>query len=182
MAMFYVNKAKEIQVAKGLTLASPNTLLEKTPVNAVAASGVLTVAGTPVADETLLVGTNLFLFKAARSGAGEITISANNTTQAANIVAALTADSTEVTSTNLAGVVTVVAAAKGVSGNGIFLQTAATGCTVSSVTADKLDGGVDGTIGVSNEICADASYFYHCIAANGITGTNWRRISLGSAF
>ena len=42
MSMFYVNKLKEVHVSPGLTFASDLTLTEKTPVNAVAASGVVT--------------------------------------------------------------------------------------------------------------------------------------------
>ncbi len=45
-----------------------------------------------------------------------------------------------------------------------------------------LTGGVDGTVGVANETCADGSYFYHAIAANTIADANWRRVALGSAY
>ena len=297
MAFFYVNKAKELQVARGLTLASPNSLTEKTPVNAVAASGVVTftgtplvhvanvyasgtvtITGTPVADEHLTIGAQEFHFVAARaalgqitisavnatqatniaaaialdlatvtavalagvvtvtavaagvagnaltlttnatgtavSGAGtlaggvahvheavtigtqemlfvtaragvgsfEVTVNANNTTQAQNLVAAINADLTNVTAANTDGAVTVTAAVKGTSGNAIALSETATGTAVSSVTAGKLDGGINATEGVANEVCADASYLYHCVATNSVIDTNWRRISLGSAY
>lgn len=165
--------------------ATPSVLgsPEKTPVNAVAANGVVTFTGTPVADETITIGSQVFTFVAARSGAGsfEITINADNATQGDNLVAAL-ADVSNVTGVNSTGAVTITAATKGVSGNLIVLSTSATGAAVTGVTDGKLDGGVDGTTGIANETCTDASYLYHCVAANGITGTNWRRIELGSAY
>lgn len=302
MSMFYVNKAKEIHPCRGLTLASDNALTEKTPVNAVAASGVatftgtplvhvanvqgsgtVTITGTPVANETfvvngvtftfaagsptapdvgisadndeqadliadvinataaagctavanaggtvtvtcneaeavgtasnlvftenatgiavsgagtltggvdhvhesLMIGTQEFIFVTARAAAGEVTVSANNTTQGDNLVAAIAADVTNVTASNNAGAVTITAAVKGTAGSNIALSEAAapvTGCAVSSVTDNKLDGGIDGTIGAANETCANGTYLYHCIAANDTTGTNWRRVSLGSAY
>jgi hypothetical protein len=300
-ALFYVNKAKEIHPRPGLSLVSPETVAEKTPVNAVAASGVVTFTGTPlvhvnnvyasgtititdlpVAEEVLTVGAQEFTFKAlraalgqitisatpatqaanivaaitadlatvtavqgtggnthivtvtavaagvagnalaftevatgvavsgagtlaggvahvhesimigtqefifvtARSGAGsfEITVNANNTTQAANLVAAILADVTNVTAANTDGVVTVTAAIKGTAGNLIALSETATGCAVSSVTSGKLDGGINGTEGLANEICANASYLYHCLAINTIADANWRRIALGSVY
>lgn len=42
--------------------------------------------------------------------------------------------------------------------------------------------GVDGTVGVANETCVDATYLYHAIAANTIADANWRRLTLGSAY
>lgn len=301
MAMFVVNRDKQIVPTSGLSLVTPASLAEKTPVNAVAASGVVTFTGTPlvhvanvqasgtititdtpVAEEVLTVGAQEFAFKALRAAAGQITISAvpatqaanivaaitadlatvtaaqgtggnthivtvtavaagvagnalaltkvatgvavsgagtlaggvahvheavtigtqelifvtaragagsfevtvnaNNTTQAENLVAAINADLTNVTAANVDGVVTVTSAIKGTGGNLIALSESATGTAVSSVTAGKLDGGVNGTTGVINETCANATYLFHCIAANDATGTNWRRVSLGSAF
>ena len=43
-------------------------------------------------------------------------------------------------------------------------------------------GAVNGTVGIINEICADADYIYHCVGANTVTGANWRRIARGSAY
>ena len=43
-------------------------------------------------------------------------------------------------------------------------------------------GAINGTVGVANEICADADYIYHCVGANTVTGANWRRIARGSAY
>jgi hypothetical protein len=300
-SLFYVDRNKQIQAAKGLTFAAAAALVQKTPVNAVAASGVVTFTGTPlnhvanvqgtgtitvsgtpvnndelvvnattfifkdaptlathiaisadhdaqadfIADainanpltwvtavagvasvvltaneadavgtasnlvltvsatgvtvsgagtltggtnhvhEALMVGTQEYIFKTSGTAQGDVVISANTTTQAENLVTSITRDSTNVTATNNAGVVTVVAAIKGTAGNGIVLSEAAhpvTGLAVSSVTDGKLDGGIDGTVGVANETVADDTYIYHSIATNDTTGTNWRRIALGTVF
>jgi phage tail sheath gpL-like len=154
----------------------------KTPVNAVAASGVVTFSGTPVADETLTIGTAVFTFKATRSAPFQITINANNTTQGDNLVTAIAADLTNVTAVNSTGTVTITAAVKGAAGNLIALSESATGTAVSSVTNGKLDGGIDGTVGAAGETCVDSTYLYAAIAENTVSGANWRRISLGSVY
>lgn len=46
----------------------------------------------------------------------------------------------------------------------------------------RLITGVDGTIGVANEIASDATYLYVCLAANTIADANWRRIAVGSVY
>lgn len=157
-------------------------LVQKTPVNAVAASGVVTFSGTPVANEKLTIGTQEFTFKATRAVAFEITINANNTTQGDNLVTAITADLTNVTAVNSTGTVTITAAVKGAAGNNIALSEAATGTAVSSVTGGKLDGGIDGTVGAANELCTDDTYLYVALAANTVADNNWRRIALGSVY
>lgn len=45
-----------------------------------------------------------------------------------------------------------------------------------------LSGGIDGTVGVANEIRQNATDFFVCIAANTIADANWRKMSLGSAY
>ena len=175
-----IKTVKDIEADKSIPALF--ILPEKTPVNAVAASGVVTFDGTPVADETLTIGTQVFLFKASRSADYQITISTNNTTQAGNLVTAITTDLTNVTAVNTLGVVTVTAVVKGVAGNLIALSEAATGTAVSSVTSGKIDGGIDGTVGVANETCADGTYIYHTPVANGISGNSWRQIALGSLY
>lgn len=108
------------------------------------ATGTITVSGTPVANETFVVGSQTFTFKAARTVAGEVTISAVNATQARNILAAIKADvSATVTATVASAVVTVTAVATGTAGNSIALTEAATGVAVSG--AGTLSGGGTGT-------------------------------------
>ena len=43
-------------------------------------------------------------------------------------------------------------------------------------------GAINGTVGVANEICADASYIYHSVGASTAATANWRRIDRGSAY
>lgn len=46
--------------------------------------------------------------------------------------------------------------------------------------AGVLGSGVDGTVGVANETCADGSYLYHCTATNTVADANWRKVTLNS--
>lgn len=174
------NKTKYLPLS--VLRAKFDTVPSGTPVNAVAANGVVTFSGTPVADETLTVGSDVYTFKASRSGPFEITINANNTTQGDNLVTALTADTTEVTASNSSGAVTITAATKGTVGNSIVLSESATGTAVTGVTGGKLDGGVDGTVGEALELRVDSSYLYVATATNTIADANWRRIALGSVY
>lgn len=136
----------------GLTIWQAGTQASITPVS-VAATGTITVSGTPIANETFVVGTQTFTFKAARAVAGEVTINATPATQAANIVTAITADiPSTATAAAVSAVVTVTAATAGVAGNLIVLTEAATGIAVSG--SGKLSGGsgfvngqIDGTGG-----------------------------------
>lgn len=48
--------------------------------------------------------------------------------------------------------------------------------------ATFLSGGVNGTLGYANEVCADGSFLYHCVEANGIADANWRKVSLGTVY
>ena len=162
-----------------------NALSLTTDATGVAVSGAGTLAnGVDHVHETITIGTQEFVFVTLRSGVGsfEITVNADPTTQAANAKAAINADVANVTSDNAAGVLTVTAATKGVSGNLIVLSEVATETTVSSVTGGKLDGGINGTVGVINEIAADANYIYRAIAANTISDANWRRDTWGAVY
>lgn len=155
-----------------------------TPVNAVAAVGTITVSGTPVADETMVIGATTYTFKALRAIAGEITLSAVNATQVTNIVDAVTADSTDVTAADGTGdTVVITAATKGTAGNALTFTESVTGIAVDGTgTLGATVLGVAGTVGAAREMYADASYLYYTNAANSATGNGWRRVSLGSAY
>lgn len=159
-------------------------LPEKTPVNAVASQGTITMSGIAVADETFVVGAQTFTWKASRTVAGEVTIGASAAAAVTNIVTAITADLATVTAVDGAGdTVVVTAATKGVAGDLIVFTENSTNMAVDGTgTLGATTAGVDGTVGVANEISADASYLYHAIATNTIADANWRRIALGSAY
>lgn len=90
------------------------------------------------------------------------------------------ADVTAGTNTNTTQVIT--AKVKGVIGDLITTTETLANTVWDAVTLGTEVAGVDGTVGLLNETCVDASYFYHAIAANAIADTNWRRITLGSAY
>ena len=167
-----------------VTISGSIATVEKTPVNAVASQGTITMAGLATADETFVIDTQTFTWKAARSVAGEVTIGATAAAAVTNIVAAVTADLATVTAVDGAGdTVTVTAATKGVAGNSIVFTEASTNMTVDGAgTLGTTTAGVDGTVGVANEIVQDTTYLYVCIATNTIADNNWRRIALGSAY
>ncbi len=96
-----------------------------------AAIGTITLAGLPVADETFIIGSQTFIFKVARGTTGEVTIGADATETAANIVVAITADiPTVATATSLLGVVTVTSIALTAAANDTVFSTSATNMTM----------------------------------------------------
>ena len=157
---------------------------ESTPVNAVASQGTITMTGIATANETFVISTQTFTWKASRAVAGEVAIGATAAEAVTNIVSAVTADLTTVTAVDGAGdTVVVTAATKGVAGNDIVFTEASTNMAVDgSGKLGATTAGVDGTVGTANEIRQDASYIYVCILANTIADTNWRRVGLGSAY
>lgn len=157
---------------------------ELTPVNAVASEGTITMTGIATADETFVIDSQTFTWKASRSIAGEVTIGADAPAAVTNIVTAVTADLATVTAADGTGdTVEIVAVTKGVAGDSIVFTEASTNMTVDGAgTLGTTVAGVDGTVGVANELAADASYLYHCVDTNTIADANWRRISLGSSY
>ena len=157
---------------------------EGTPVNAVAARGTITMSGIATAEQTFIVGTQTFTWKAAREAAGQVTVGVSASEAVTNIVTAITADLATVAAVDGDGdTVVITAATKGVSGNAIDFTEDSTNMAVDGT--GHLGGtiaGVDGTIGAVNELRADATYLYHAISANTIADANWRRIALGAVY
>ena len=187
-----IKTVKDIEADK----STPTLLIlpEKTPVNVVGATGTLTVAGGASqieGDYTVTIDTKVYTFKAALSPAeGEVLIGVSDTAALLNLLNAIKHTGTPDTDYTCAAVhptvtgtssdattVIVTAKTKGVS----TIATTKTGAEVSWAHA-TLYGGVDGTVGVANETCADGTYMYHCPAANAISGTGWRRMTLGSTY
>ena len=76
----------------------------------------------------------------------------------------------------------IQAKVKGVIGDLITTTETLANTVWDDVTLGTETAGVDGTVAVANETCADATYIYHAIAANTIADTNWRRVALGSTY
>lgn len=125
--------------------------------------------------ETFTANSNIFA--AAELGTGADCSAANAITA---LVAAITASDTQgVGAADGAGdTVVFTADVAGVAGNLIEIQETLINGSVPSL----LSGGVNGTVGNAFEMMVDASYLYVPIAANTISGKNWRRISLGAAY
>lgn len=107
---------------------------------AVAATGTVNITGLPVANETVTINGQVYVFKAAAAGALEVTIGADANATGANLATKINANSVVVTANNVAGVVTLTAVSAGAAGNSITLAEAATNVTVSGAT---LTGGVN---------------------------------------
>ena len=131
----------------------PKTVKKTIGGGGIKAQGTITISGTPVAEETMVIGAVTYTFKAARAVAGEITINANNATQVSNICTALTADSTDVVGTDGTGdTVVVTAAAVGTAGNALPFTESATGVAVNGT------GTLGATTAGVNAVTADFNF------------------------
>lgn len=97
------------------------------------------------------------------------------------LVAAIDSESAIVGAAATAGdTLTITAKATGTEGNVDIDETMAHGAFAGAAT--KLAGGTEGTPGTKGDMMRDATYLYVCVADNNVTGTNWRRVGLGSAY
>jgi len=172
-------------------------LPEKTPVNAVASVGKITSDATAPSDtDTVTIDTKVYTFKTALTPTeGEVLIGISAATALDNLASAInhtgTADTdykcaavhpTVTATTNTDTTQLVAAKTKGVAGDLIALEEESTHLIVDAATLGTETPGIDGTVGVANETCADGTYIYHTPVANGISGNSWRRIALGSLY
>ena len=141
----------------------------------------------------MVIGSVTYTFKTALTPTeGEILIGASAAAALDNLKSAINHEGTPGTdyscaavhptvtaTTNTNTAQTVAAKTAGTAGNAIATTETSSHLSWGGAT---LTGGVNGTVGYANEMCADASYLYHCLAANTVAGANWRRVSLGSAF
>jgi len=116
------------------------------------ATGIIEVTGTPVADETFVIGSQTFTFKASRSGAGEVTISSDVEVQAKNIADAINTDINTVAQAFIGNYgydeefyhkVIVRSVVPGTTGNSLTFTENATGITVDG--SGNLAGGTNST-------------------------------------
>lgn len=106
---------------------------------AVAAVGTITMSGIATENETFVIDTQTFTWKAARAATGQVTIGANAAAAVANIVTAVTEDLSTVTASDGTGDTVVVTAVKtGVLGNSIIFTEDSTNMAVDG--SDVLGG------------------------------------------
>jgi len=163
--------------------ASTVVLPVKTPVNAVAATGTLTASVNPTANDTVTIDTVTYTFVTATPADGQVLIGSTIADTMNNLQAALATHST-VTATNgsIDSQKVFTARTKGISGNSIAVSVSNSSSLSWGSGVTTLAGGIDGTVGVANEVCMDASYVYYCIAANTVADVNWRRMALSTSF
>jgi hypothetical protein len=135
-----------------------------------------TVGNSIATTETFTAGTNVF---AGVTLAGGANCSAANA-DGALISAINDNDTQDVDAAQGTGTTVVLTAdVAGVAANEIITGTAMAN---GSFGAAHLTGGVNGTLGNAGALMVDTSYLYVASAANLVSGKNWRRISLGSAY
>jgi len=134
-------------------------------------------AGNSIATtETFTEGTNVF---AGVTLAGGANCSAANADGA--LISAINDNDTQGVEASQGTGTTVVLTADvaGVAANEIITGTAMAN---GSFGAAHLASGVNGTVGDAGAMLYDTSYLYIASAANLVSGKNWRRITLGSAY
>lgn len=168
-------------VAAAVWLRTTGSVIpEKTPVNAVAAQGTITITGPQVDNDTITIGSETWTYLFSGSGAFYINPYGTAAQVVTNTVNAINADSAYVSAIDGAGdTVVVTADIAGVAGNSMAFTQNATLLTMDgSGTLGGTTAGIDGTVGEANELCADAYNLYHAIVANTIADANWKVIAL----
>ena len=126
------------------------------------ATGTLTIATNPSANDTVIVNGSTFTFKATAAGADEVTLGATAAATATNLAAVLNASTDPAVAqaqySAAAAVVTVTANGYGVAGNAFTLASGTAGAKVT-VSGATLTGGAEPTamsvsvpVGVGNNL------------------------------
>lgn len=165
---------------------NPISFVTSAPVNAVAATGTLTFTGAVSDGETVTIGDDVYEFDTDASvTSGNILVDVSGGATASDAVTALVA---AITASDTQGVgaadgtgdtVDLTADTKGTAANSIATTET---CANGSFGAATLENGVDSTTAVKGQMYVDASYLYVSIAASTVSTTNWRRVTLGSAY
>lgn len=136
-------------------------------------------AGNDIATTTTMAGGSN-AWDAVKLGTTTAGTDCSATNAVTAIVAASASGTEAVTLADGAGdTVTVTADTAGVAGNAIATtEDMANG----EFGAAVLENGVDGTVGTQWEAKVDADYLYVAVDDNTIVDTNWRRVSLGTAY
>jgi hypothetical protein len=128
--------------------------------------------------ETFTALTNIF-------GGGYLSSGANCSAanSASHLLAAINASGTEPVTASDGGSnkVELTADVAGAAANSINVGETMVNAAFTAVIT-HLVGGVNGTVGSVAKPLVDSTYLYICVADNTVSGKNWRRIALGSAF
>jgi len=159
-----------------------------TPVCSVKATGTLTLATQPTADDTITIGSVTYTFVAAGTAetAGEVNLGVDIAATKPLLVAAIGGDDNNAAHPDVVAAdfssddMVVTAKIAGTAGNAIATTTDLDDGT-DDFAAATLGSGVDGTPGEIGDCLIDSAYIYWCVAPVTDAG-NWRRVSLGSAY
>ena len=137
-----ISRAATSAVAGSALLSITTTNLnDTTDAFGTPAQGTITMSGVAIANETFVIGSQTFTWKAARAATGEVTIGASAAAACTNIIAAVNADITNAVASQGAGTTVIITAASGgTAGNSIVFTEASTNMAV--------DG--SGTLGATN--------------------------------
>ena len=173
---------------------NPISFATSAPVNGVASQGTLTMDTQPTVGDTMTIGATTYTFTTDGTAdeAGEIDVGADLADAKTLVVAAINGTgaafntaNASVTAAAFSGDDCVLTAiTKGAAGDLIATtETFDTGTNVfDAATLGTTTAGVDSTTGVKGQMFVDASYLYCSIAASTVSTTNWRRVTLGSAY
>jgi hypothetical protein len=169
------------------------TTTTQTPVNAVAATSVLTMADVGVVGDELVIGDDIYELTDGTGISGNGTIEVDVSGGASKqqtvtaLVSAQVSNGTEDVSftDNSDDTMGIASDVAGVLGNLIAFDDddLTNGSINQNTAADFLGGtvaGVDGTPGSKGQIVWDASYVYICVLANTIADANWERAGISS--
>jgi len=186
----------DTKLADAISFAGKTLKLErKTPVNAVKALQTITSDATAPEDgDTVTIGGVVYTFRTALTTEpatipNEVLIGVSAAVALDNLKLAINAgagvgtnystgtvahpDVTATTNTNTTQLIEAKVA--GVLANEIATTEESDHLAWGDVV---MAGGVDGTVGVQDEIVVDAGYIYICTAANTIVGDNWKKVSI----
>jgi hypothetical protein len=167
------------------------------PINAVAASNILTSNNTNVSNlDTVTVNGKIYTFKTTMTATeGEIKIGADADASLLNLARAINnSGGTPVTDYQVAAAhptvsssatvsgghtITLSARTKGTAGNALTLAEVAVTLTI---TGALFTGGIDGTVARRGKGYEDGTYTYLAIANNTVADANWRRQALGAVY
>ena len=159
------------------------------PVNAVEAQGLVTFTDDVTQGELLVIGADTYEVDIDAAGVTEgnipITLASGAITQEDSgtaLTTAMVASGTEDISAGDVGdgTVTLTADVAGVSGNLTALLATGAHVAVDAAFMGNTVIGVDGTVGVKNQILMTTSALYFASLTNTVADANWRKIAFTS--